>query len=60
MCLQADGAGMYTLQALWTQAREQLRGEVVKLSLVGAEQVLQREVDANAHNASLQQLATQL
>ncbi len=24
ICLQADGAGMYTLQALWTQAREQL------------------------------------
>jgi acetolactate synthase-1/2/3 large subunit len=24
VCLQADGAGMYTLQALWTQAREAL------------------------------------
>jgi acetolactate synthase-1/2/3 large subunit len=24
VCLQADGAGMYPLQALWTQAREQL------------------------------------
>lgn len=24
ICLQADGAGMYTLQALWTQAREKL------------------------------------
>jgi len=24
ICLQADGAGMYTLQALWTQARESL------------------------------------
>jgi acetolactate synthase-1/2/3 large subunit len=24
ICLQADGAGMYTLQALWTQARERL------------------------------------
>ena len=24
VCLQADGAGMYTLQALWTQAREKL------------------------------------
>lgn len=23
-CMQADGSGMYTLQALWTQAREQL------------------------------------
>ena len=24
VCLQADGGGMYTLQALWTQVREQL------------------------------------
>ena len=24
ICLEADGAGMYTLQALWTQAREKL------------------------------------
>ncbi|HZP88314.1 MAG TPA: acetolactate synthase large subunit [Burkholderiales bacterium] len=24
VCLQADGAGMYTVQALWTQAREKL------------------------------------
>jgi len=24
VCLQADGAGMFTLQALWTQAREKL------------------------------------
>jgi acetolactate synthase-1/2/3 large subunit len=24
VCLEADGAGMYTLQALWTQARERL------------------------------------
>jgi acetolactate synthase-1/2/3 large subunit len=24
VCLQADGAGMYTLQSLWTQARERL------------------------------------
>jgi acetolactate synthase-1/2/3 large subunit len=25
ICLQADGSGMYTLQSLWTQAREQLK-----------------------------------
>ena len=24
MCLQSDGGGMYTVQALWTQAREKL------------------------------------
>ncbi len=29
LCLQADGSGMYTLQALWTCAREQLDVTVV-------------------------------
>ena len=43
-----------------SQAREQLRGEVVKLALIGAEQVLEREVDASAHNDSLQKVAAQL
>ena len=42
------------------QAREQLRSEVVRLSLVGAVQVLGAAVDANAHNASLEKLAAQL
>ena len=30
--LQADGAGMYTVQALWTQAREQLDVTTIVLS----------------------------
>ena len=30
--LQADGAGMYTLQALWTQAREQLKVTTIILA----------------------------
>ena len=42
------------------QAREELRGEVVKLALAGAEQVLGREVDAAAHNAALEKLAADL
>ncbi|MEM7406157.1 MAG: F0F1 ATP synthase subunit B [Pseudomonadota bacterium] len=42
------------------QAREQLRGEVVRLALVGAERVLSAEVDASAHNASLEKLAAEL
>jgi acetolactate synthase I/II/III large subunit len=29
LCLSADGSGMYTLQALWTMAREKLRVVVV-------------------------------
>lgn len=42
------------------QAREQLRGEVVKLALVGAKQVMMREVDASAHGEALDKLAAQL
>ncbi len=32
LCLQADGSGMYTLQALWTQARESLNVTTVVLA----------------------------
>jgi acetolactate synthase I/II/III large subunit len=32
LCLQADGSAMYTLQALWTHAREQLNVTTVILS----------------------------
>jgi acetolactate synthase-1/2/3 large subunit len=32
LCLQADGSAMYTLQALWTQAREQLDVTTVVLA----------------------------
>lgn len=42
------------------QTREELRADVVKLSLQGAQQVLGREVDENAHTEQLNRLATQL
>jgi F-type H+-transporting ATPase subunit b len=42
------------------QAREQLRGDVVKLALQGAQQVLDSEVDETAHTAQLNRLAAQL
>jgi acetolactate synthase I/II/III large subunit len=32
LCLQADGSAMYTLQALWTQAREGLHVTTVVLA----------------------------
>ena len=32
LCLEADGSAMYTLQALWTQAREALNVTTVLLS----------------------------
>lgn len=42
------------------QAREELRGQVAKLALVGAEQVLMREVDEAAHRDVLDKLAANL
>jgi len=42
------------------QAREQLRHEVARLAIAGAEQILMREVDASAHHAVLDKLAAQL
>jgi F-type H+-transporting ATPase subunit b len=43
-----------------TQAREQLRGKVASLVLVGAEKVLGASIDANAHNQMLDKLAAEL
>jgi F-type H+-transporting ATPase subunit b len=43
-----------------TQAREQLRGKVASLVLVGAEKVLGTAIDASAHNQMLDKLAAEL
>ena len=48
------------IQQQMNQAREQLRAEVVKLALKGAEQVLGSEVDERAHTEQLNRLAAQL
>ena len=42
------------------EARETLRGDVASLALAGAEQVLMREVDANAHRDVLDKLTAEL
>ena len=42
------------------RAREHLRQEVVGLAIAGAEKVLKREVDKEAHASTLNELATQL
>jgi len=42
------------------RAREHLRQEVVVLAVAGAEKILKREVDADAHGATLKDLAAQL
>nr|VFK52335.1 MAG: F-type H+-transporting ATPase subunit b [Candidatus Kentron sp. TUN]VFK52777.1 MAG: F-type H+-transporting ATPase subunit b [Candidatus Kentron sp. TUN] len=42
------------------RAREQLRKEVLKIALVGVEQVLMREVDLRVHNEIFEKLASKL
>ena len=43
-----------------TRVREELRGQVAALAVQGAEQILKREVNADAHAALLTQLSTEL
>lgn len=42
------------------RARDELRGQVARLALVGAEQILMREVDEQAHRDVLDKLAANL
>jgi F-type H+-transporting ATPase subunit b len=42
------------------RAREELRGWVGRLAIQGAEKIVQREVDATAHKAMLDQLAAEI
>ena len=42
------------------RAREELRRQVSSLAVAGAEKLLRREIDANAHKALLDDLAAQL
>ena len=42
------------------RAREELRAQVAKIAVAGAEKVLAREIDANAHRDILAKLASEL
>ncbi|MCC6597107.1 MAG: hypothetical protein IT477_11415 [Rhodanobacteraceae bacterium] len=42
------------------KAREELRGKVAALAVAGAEKILRREIDANAHKSLLDQLVTEI
>ena len=42
------------------RAKENLRAQVATLSIAGAEKILSSSVDQNAHNAMLEQLASEL
>ncbi|GGD46864.1 F0F1 ATP synthase subunit B [Pseudoxanthomonas indica] len=48
------------IDAAATRAREELRKQVSTLAVSGAEKLLKREIDANAHKALLDELAAQI
>ena len=48
------------IDAASNRAREELRAQVSALAITGAEKLLRREIDPNAHKALLDELAAQL
>jgi F-type H+-transporting ATPase subunit b len=53
-------AGRAELDVEINRAREELRSQVAKIAVAGAEKVLGREIDANAHRDLLGKLASEL
>jgi F-type H+-transporting ATPase subunit b len=53
-------AGRAELGVELNRAREELRGQVARIAVAGAEKVLGREIDANAHRDLLGKLASEL
>ncbi|MDR2011594.1 MAG: F0F1 ATP synthase subunit B [Rhodanobacter sp.] len=48
------------IEAQAHKAREELRGKVAALAIAGAEKILHREIDANAHKTLIDQLVAEL
>ena len=48
------------IEAQAHKARDELRGKVASLAMAGAEKILKREIDANAHKALIDQLVTEI
>ena len=48
------------IESMTHRAREELRGQVATLAVSGAEKILKREIDANAHKALLDQLVAEM
>ena len=48
------------IDAAANRAREELRKQVAALAVTGAEKLLKREIDANAHKALLDELAAEI
>ena len=52
--------GLAEIDAASTRAKEDLRKQVSVLAVTGAEKLLRREIDANAHKALLDELAAEI
>jgi F-type H+-transporting ATPase subunit b len=48
------------IESASNRAREELRGQIAVLAVAGAEKLIRREIDANAHRVLLDELAAQL
>ena len=48
------------IESMAHRAREELRGKVASLAIAGAEKILKREIDANAHKDLLDQLVSEI
>lgn len=53
-------AAQAEIASMAQRAREELRDDIARLAVQGAEKILQREIDPAAHRALLDQLATEI
>ena len=53
-------SGYAEIEAERNRAKEELRAQVAALAVAGAEQILQREIDANAQNDIVEKLVAEL
>lgn len=57
---RVKAAATEEVASMQQRAREELRGWVGRLAIQGAEKIVQREIDASAHKAMLDQLAAEI
>ena len=53
-------AALAEIESATARAREDLRKQVSMLAVAGAEQLIRREIDGNAHRALLDELAAEI
>lgn len=58
--IRLKSAAADEITSMQQRAREELRGWVGRLAVQGAEKIVQREIDASAHKAVLDQLAAEI